>query len=69
MKKILYLLLVVGAMSSASSCKKCGYCQYPNGGGNSEAVCKDNSLGGLLDNYKEAQAQCDADGGTWVNTK
>lgn len=71
MKKILYVLLAVGALSTASSCKKCGYCKASaaNGGGNGEAVCKDNSLGGLLDNYKEAQAQCDADGGTWVVTK
>jgi len=69
MKKILYVLLAVGALSSASSCKKCGYCQYSNGGGNSSAVCKNNSLGGLLDEYQQAQADCDANGGKWVITK
>jgi hypothetical protein len=65
MKKLLFALMAVGLMASASSCKKCGHCEYSTGG-NSSAVCKNNQLGGLLDEYKQAEADCEADGDTWV---
>lgn len=71
MKKILFALMAVGLMASASSCKKCGYCEYP-GGATDPSVCKDNSLGpisGSYDGYAEAQSECDRNGGSWVNSK
>lgn len=71
MKKILFAFLTVGLLFSASSCKKCGYCEYPNGSTDA-SVCKDNSLGpisGSLDGYEEAQSECDRNGGKWVNSK
>ena len=70
MKKILVALMAVGLMASASSCKKCGYCQYPGSQGNGSAVCQSGTLSPLgLDGYKEAKATCSSNGGTWVITK
>lgn len=69
MKRILFALMAVSMLATATSCKKCGYCKYANNGGNSSSVCKNNQLGGLLDEYAEAESQCQADGGVWVVTK
>ncbi len=70
MKKILFAFVAVGLMASATSCNKCGYCQYPGGQGNGGAVCQSGTLGPLgADGYKEAKADCAADGGVWVITK
>ncbi len=69
MKRILFALMAVSMLATATSCKKCGYCKYSNGQGNSSSVCKENGFGGLLDEYKEAESQCQADNGTWVVTK
>jgi hypothetical protein len=69
MKKLLFALMAVGLMASASSCKKCGYCQYGGGQGNSSAVCRNNTFPGVGDSYKEAEADCQAQGGQWVVTK
>lgn len=71
MKKILFAFMAVGLLFSASSCKKCGYCkdQYGQAGNNSSSVCKNNTFGGLLDEYEQAESQCAADQGTWVVTK
>jgi hypothetical protein len=72
MKKLLFALMTVGLLASASSCKKCGYCHYANGS-NDDAVCSggsdplSNSLNG--NDYKEVQANCQAHSGTWVKTK
>lgn len=70
MKKLLFALMAVGLMASASSCKKCGYCDYPGTQSNGSAVCKNSTLGALGgDGYKEAEANCQSQGGSWVLTK
>jgi hypothetical protein len=73
MKKLLFALMAVGLMASASSCKKCGYCKNEGGipGNNGEAVCGggsafENAIDGNA--YKEGKAQCGADNGIWVDT-
>ena len=66
MKKLLFALMAISLMATASSCKKCGYCRYPNGSTDS-AVCKGGTLGALqVDGYKEAETNCGAQNGTWV---
>ncbi|HLP19005.1 MAG TPA: hypothetical protein VK174_01815 [Chitinophagales bacterium] len=66
MKKILFALMAVGLMASASSCKKCGYCKYANGSTDA-AVCKNTTASALgVDGYKEAETNCEAAGGTWI---
>lgn len=71
MKKILFAFMAAGLIVSASSCKKCGYCDLGNG--NTEStVCKDNSLGPVsssFDGYDQAKGDCERRGGTWVVTK
>lgn len=70
MKKLFFALMACGLLVSANSCKKCGYCQYSNGQGNSSAVCRNNTiLAAVVDDYKQAEADCSAQGGTWVVTK
>lgn len=70
MKKILFAFMAVGLMASASSCNKCGYCNYPGGQSNTSAICQNGTLGPLGgDGYKEAKANCSANGGSWVITK
>lgn len=66
MKKLLLVVATLSFMAAAQSCKKCGHCQYPNGS-NSSAVCNNSTLKMIgVDEYKEAQANCKADGGVWV---
>ena len=70
MKKVFFALMAAGLLFTASSCKKCGYCQYGNGQGNSSAVCKQNGIfAAVADDYKQAEANCQANGGVWVLTK
>ena len=70
MKKLLFAFMTVGLIASASSCKKCGYCAYGGSQGNGSAVCQSSSIvPGITSDYKEAQANCSAQGGTWVITK
>ena len=70
MKKIFFAFLAIGLLSGATSCKKCGHCQYSaaHGGGTSSATCKQSGLyAGLTgDPYQQAQADCVAAGDTWV---
>ncbi len=69
MKKLFFAIAAVALISSVSSCKKCGYCEYSNGS-TSSAVCKQNNpILGVLDEYEEAQTNCQAQGGKWVNKK
>jgi hypothetical protein len=71
MKKLLFSALAVALIMSASSCKKCGYCQFPTY--NDEAVCSGGSdpLTNTIDgnDYKQVKANCQAQGGNWVDTK
>lgn len=70
MKKLFFVFASLALLTSVSSCKKCGYCAYPNGGGNSDAVCKETGIvGTLVDSYAEAEADCAASGGSWTKTK
>jgi hypothetical protein len=65
MKKLLLAFAIIATIAFAPSCKKCGYCKYPNGT-NSDAVCKNTTLSALgVDEYSQKEAQCAADGGTW----
>ncbi len=70
MKKLFFAVVAIAVMSSFTSCKKCGHCEGGNGNqiSNNTTVCKDNSLGPLvnLDNYAESEAQCKTDGGKWI---
>ncbi len=69
MKKILYTFVAIAAITSVSSCKKCGYCKDPIYG-NGSAVCQESSvIPGITSSYDSEKAQCSADGGTWVITK
>jgi hypothetical protein len=69
MKKLLFLFSSVILLSSLPSCKQCGYCR-DSSGYNGSAVCKESSvLGSVLNNYDEAKANCQAQGGTWTKTK
>ncbi len=66
MKKLLFALMAISLMATASSCKKCGYCRDINGNPGS-AVCKGGTFGPLEgDNYKESETNCRAQGGTWI---
>ena len=70
MKKLFFAFMTVALVASASSCKKCGYCKYSGNQGNSNSVCNNNTFAALgVDEYKEAQSQCQADNGVWVTTK
>ena len=70
MKKLLLAFMTLGLIISASSCKKCGYCQYGGGNGNGSAVCQNSTLAAVgADDYNQAKADCSAQGGVWVLTK
>lgn len=70
MKKLLFAFAAVALMGSATSCKKCGYCKYSNGGGNSSATCRNSTLTAIgVDEYAQAESDCQAQSGTWVITK
>lgn len=70
MKKLLLAFMTLGLIISASSCKKCGYCQYGGGNGNGSAVCQSSSVvPGITSDYNQAKADCSAQGGVWVLTK
>ncbi|MBX2902512.1 MAG: hypothetical protein KF872_03065 [Chitinophagales bacterium] len=65
MKKLFFAIAAIATLAAAPSCKKCGFCKYPNGS-TSDAVCKNTTLSALgVDEYSQAEAQCAADGGTW----
>jgi hypothetical protein len=69
MKKLLFALMAGGILFSAASCHKCGYCRYGGSNGNSSSVCQSSSpIPGITSDYKEAQSNCSAQGGTWVVT-
>lgn len=66
MKKLFYAVVALVFISSAYSCKKCGYCTYANGS-TSDAVCKNTTFAALgVDEYDQAETQCSADGGKWT---
>jgi hypothetical protein len=67
MKKLFFGLACL-TLVTVSSCKKCGYCDLPGGQVNGSAYCKGTQPFSGND-YREAQANCQADGGTWVLTK
>mgnify|MGYP003351989870 CR=1 FL=1 len=70
MKKLLFAFMAIALIGSASSCKKCGYCKYNNGQSNSSAVCKNSTLAAVgADEYQQAEADCQAQGGSWQLTK
>jgi len=69
MKKLFFALMACGLLVTANSCKKCGYCR-DSSGNNGSAVCRNNTLAPLgVDDYKQAEADCQAANGTWVVTK
>ncbi len=69
MKKLFIALAVFAFTASASSCKKCGYCEY-SAGNNGNSVCKSgNPVLGVLDSYDVEESDCKAAGGKWVKTK
>ena len=67
MKKVFFGLMASALILSASSCNKCGYCQYA-GGSKSSATCQSTTTSALgLDPYKQAEADCKTNtGATWV---
>ncbi len=66
MTKFFFALMACSLLFTANSCKKCGYCRDANGN-NGSAVCKNSTLGALgMDEYKEAETNCHANGGTWI---
>lgn len=66
MKKLFFAALCTGMLMSFNSCKKCGYCKYPSGATDA-AVCRNSTLNALgIDEYKEAETNCQAAGGTWI---
>ncbi len=66
MKKVLFALMAVSMLATASSCKKCGYCTLP-GGDTEPSVCKSNTASALgVDDYKETQTDCERRGGVWT---
>lgn len=75
MKKLLFVFMAVGLITSASSCKKCGYCDHTNNVNNPQsngsAVCQSSNAFENLDgeSYKQVKADCSAEGGVWVVTK
>ena len=67
MKKILFALLAIALVGSASSCKKCGYC-VDSSGNHSAATCSQSGLAAIGgDPYRQAKADCEAEiGSHWV---
>lgn len=70
MKKLFFAFAAVALMGSATSCKKCGYCQYVTGD-RSGATCQNSGLFAAVDDsYKQAEADCKATiGASWVVQK
>lgn len=70
MKKLFFAFTTLALVTSATSCNKCGYCKMA-GQQNGDAVCQTSNPIESLDgeSYKQAKADCSADGGTWVITK
>ena len=70
MKKLFYSIVACGLLLSATSCHKCGYCNYGGGQGNGSSVCQSSSLiPGVTSEYDQAKSNCQAQSGTWVVTK
>ncbi len=68
MKKLFFAFMAAGLMLSAASCNKCGYCKYSSGS-NSSSVCQSGTLiPGVTSEYKQAQSDCKANGGSWEVT-
>lgn len=67
MKKLFFAFMTVALVASATSCNKCGHCQYTTGG-NSSATCQSaNALTAVAgDGYKQAKANCEANGDRWI---
>lgn len=66
MKKIATLFFAIGLMVSVNSCKKCGHCEYATGG-NSSATCQNSTMSAIgINEYKQAEADCEANGDRWV---
>jgi len=70
MKKLFFALMATGMLISATSCHKCGYCKFPNNGGNGSSVCQSSSvIPGVPSEYDTEKSDCAASNGTWVVTK
>lgn len=70
MKKLFFAFMTIGVLASATSCKKCGYCRYPNGSVDS-SVCQGGTvIPGVPSEYDQAKSNCTGPSqGTWVVTK
>jgi hypothetical protein len=75
MKKLLFAFVAVAFISSAYSCKECGYCQYPNGSRSGEVCQNKGALSATEELVEEAghyiisEANCTAQDGVWVVTE
>jgi hypothetical protein len=73
MKKLLFAIMALTIILSASSCKKCGYCLYASGLRSSDVCQVTGALGATeeltvgADDYIAAESNCMAQAGaTWV---
>lgn len=64
MKRILFVVAIIGAISLASSCKKCNSCTGANINTLNHDYCSD--IYRSAKTMDEAKANCEIRGGTWA---